>query len=333
MENADTVTDLTAPMGPLAYFLDLHPDLGDFRADAIEGLSKPEKCISPKYFYDERGSKLFQRITSLEEYYPTRTERSVFLDNAREICDAIGDGAAIFEYGSGASEKIAWLLKGLKDPAAYVAMDISKDHLIESASAIAEETQLPVAAICADFHAPVRLPEGVLPEAKRWLGFFPGSTIGNMLPETAVAFLTRASETLGPDAKFLIGVDLEKNPAVLNAAYNDREGITAEFNFNLLRRMRRELDAVLKIEDFEHYAFYNEELNRIEMHLRALRPTTITIDQHEFSFAQGETLHTENSHKYSMDRLNALFAQTPWRLEAAWKAPQDWFAACLLSNG
>lgn len=327
------MSDLTAPMGPLAFFLDLHPDLGDFRADAIEGLSKPQKCISPKYFYDETGSKLFQRITALEEYYPTRTERSVFLDNAEAIFEAVGEGAGIFEYGSGASEKINWLLKGLKDPVAYVAMDISKDHLIESASAIAEETALPVAAVCADFHGVVELPKDILPDAKRWLGFFPGSTIGNMLPETAVGFLTRASNTLGPGAKFLIGVDLVKDADILTAAYNDRDGVTAAFNLNLLRRMKRELDAVLTIGDFEHYAFYNEQLNRIEMHLRAVRPTTIAIDDHEFSFTKGETLHTENSHKYSMERLNALFDQTPWRIETAWKAPSDWFAACLLSNG
>gem|GEM_PF-57243 len=329
---ARNVTDLTAPYGPLAFFLDLHPDLGDFKSDAMEGLAQAQKNISPKYFYDERGSKLFQRITALGEYYPTRTERKLFLDNAGDITKQIGAGAAIFEYGSGASEKIEWLISGLEHPVSYVAMDISKDHLIESASALAESYDLPVAAVCADFHAPVSIPADILPKEERWLGFFPGSTIGNMLPETAIAFLNRASETLGPDAKFLLGVDLEKDPAILSAAYNDKAGVTAEFNLNLLRRMQRELDASLTIDDFEHYAFYCEKNCRIEMHLRALRPTSISIDGREFTFAAGETLHTENSHKYSVTRLKALFEQTPWRLETVWTDDKGWFAACLLSN-
>lgn len=326
------MTDLEAPYGPLAYFLDLHPDVGDFRTDAVNGLSAEQKWISPKYFYDERGSRLFQEITTLEEYYPTRTEKEIFLSNAPAITDAVGAGAAILEYGSGASEKIGWLIKGLAEPVAYVAMDISRDHLLESASAIAARYALPVAAICADFHAPAALPRDILPKEARWLGFFPGSTIGNMLPETAVKFFVRASDTLGRNAKFLLGVDLEKDPAVLNAAYNDAKGVTAKFNMNLLRRMQRELDARLTPADFEHYAFYNEEFCRIEMHLRARRATTIAVGSHVFQFRAGETLHTENSHKYSPARLEALIEKTPWRLEALWTDERDWFAACLLSN-
>jgi L-histidine Nalpha-methyltransferase len=326
------VTDITAPYGPLAFFLDLHPDIGDFKADALAGLAQPQKTLSPKYFYDERGSKLFQRITTLEEYYPTSTEKAVFDANAAAITDKIGSGAAIFEYGSGASEKIAWLLDGLDRPAAYVAMDISKDYLIESATALAGGHSLPVAAVCADFHAPVTIPAGHLPQSAHWLGFFPGSTLGNMQPDSAVDFLTRASQTLGPDAKFLLGIDLEKDPAILHAAYNDRDGVTAQFNLNLLTRMQRELGAILTISDFEHYAFYSKKNCRIEMHLRALRPTSITIDEQKFTFAAGETLYTENSYKYSPSRLAALFAQTPWRQEAIWTDEKGWFAACLLSN-
>jgi len=326
------VTDLTAPYGPLAYFLDLHPDLGDFRADAIGGLSLDQKTISPMYFYDEPGSKLFDRITACEEYYPTLTEKGVFLTNATDIISSIGANTAIFEYGSGSSEKIEWLINGLQDPVAYVAMDISKDHLIESASMRARAQKLPVAAVCADFHAPIHLPSDILPKQDQWLGFFPGSTLGNMRPEAAIAFLNRASETLGPDAKFLLGIDLEKDPAVLTAAYNDKEGVTAAFNLNLLRRMKRELDAALNIDDFEHYAFYNEDICRIEMHLRAVRPTQIVINDNAFDFQAGETLHTENSYKYSIPRLESLVESTPWRLEKAWTDPQNWFAACLLSN-
>ncbi|MHA7873633.1 MAG: L-histidine N(alpha)-methyltransferase, partial [Hyphococcus sp.] len=309
------MTDLTAPYGPLAFFLDLHPDIGDFRTDALEGLSRDQKALSPKYFYDERGSKLFDKITQLDDYYPTRTEKEIFLTHAADITGALGGGVAVFEYGSGSSEKIDWLLNGLEAPAAYIAMDISKEHLISSASAIARARDLPVAAVCADFHAPVEIPVDHLPDARQWLGYFPGSTIGNMDPETAAAFLRRASDTLGDGARFLFGVDLEKDPDVLNKAYNDSEGITAAFNLNLLRRMRRELDAELNLDDFEHHAFYNQDQSRIEMHLRAVRPTAIKLNDQSFAFADGETLHTENSYKYSVARLKALVETTPWRVD------------------
>ena len=331
-DNTARNSDLTAPCGALAYFLDLHPDLGDFRADAIKGLSQPQKTMSPKYFYDERGSKLFEKITALKEYYPTRTERSVFLEYADEITGAIGAGAAIFEYGSGSSEKVEWLVNGLKNPAAYVAMDISREHLLESAAALAKSFPIPVAAVCADFHAPIEFPKGVLEEPDHWLGYFPGSTIGNMLPENAIALLQRASKTLGANAKFLIGVDLVKDKAVLEAAYNDGDGVTEAFNLNLFERMKRELGADLNIDDFEHIALYNDALSRIEMHLRARKATSITIDEQSFDFRAGETLHTENSHKFTHETFAALVNQTPWQLEKSWSDPKGWFAACLLSN-
>lgn len=324
--------DLIAPCGALAFFLDLHPDIGDFRADVIEGLSKSPKTISPKYFYDDYGSKLFDKITELEEYYPTRTERSVFLGNAADITGAVGPGAAIFEYGSGSSEKIEWLVNGLEDPAAYVAMDISREHLLQSASAMADVLRVPVAAVCADFHSPIDLPKDILPAASHWLGYFPGSTLGNMSREGARTFLTRAAHTLGDGAQFLLGVDLVKDKAVLEAAYNDAKGVTAAFNMNLLTRMKSELDARLNLGDFEHYAFYNDDEDRIEMHLRALRPAEIVLDGRVFSFAAGETLHTENSHKFTLEKLAALIGETPWTLEKSWTDPKGWFAACLLGN-
>ncbi len=328
----DRPDDLIAPCGALAFFLDLHPDLGDFRSDVIEGLSKPQKSISPKYFYDETGSKLFDQITELEEYYPTRTERKVFEENAGEITAAIGSRAAIFEYGSGSSEKIEWLVKGLKDPAAYVAMDISREHLLESASAMAEVLPIPVAAVCADFHSPIKLPKDALPSADQWLGYFPGSTIGNMTREAAKNFLTRAAETLGDGSQFLVGFDLVKDRKILEAAYNDARGVTAAFNMNLLRRMKSELGARLDPDDFEHHAFYNEDEDRIEMHLRAVRPTVIALEGRAFQFAAGETLHTENSHKFTLEKFEALVNQTPWRLEKSWTDRKGWFAACLLGH-
>ncbi len=331
-KTADAAHELIAPCGPLAFFLDQHPDLGDFRADVISALSQRPRAISPKYFYDETGSKLFDQITELDEYYPTRTEKRVFLDNAAEITKSIGAGAAIFEYGSGSSEKVEWLVGGLKNPAAYVAMDISRDHLLESASAMAEVLPIPVAAVCADFYAPIEIPKDVLPKPDHWLGYFPGSTLGNMTPDDAVGFLTRASKTLGKGAQFLLGIDLEKDKAVLEAAYDDAKGVTAAFNLNLLARMKTELGAKLDMDDFEHFAFYNDELGRIEMHLRAARPTVIAIDGRSFEFAAGETLHTENSHKFTVQKIETLINQTPWRLEKSWVDADGWFSACLLSN-
>ncbi len=319
-------------MGPLAFFLDMHPALGDFRNDVIEGLAQDQKSLSPKYFYDERGSALFKQITEQPEYYPTQTEKKILLENAADIAAAPGPNAAVFEYGSGASEKIEWLLNGLDRPAAYVAMDISKDFLIEAASTFARNFDLPIAAVCADFHGHVHIPPNILPAPARWLGYFPGSTLGNMTPALAARFLRRAGETLGTGAQFLLGVDLEKDAHIINAAYNDEAGVTAAFNLNLLTRMERELGADIRIEDFEHYAFYNEEDWRLEMHLRAKKQTEIALDGRKFSFAAGETLHTENSHKYSINRLKALFAETPWRLDTVWTDENQWFAACLLSN-
>jgi len=326
------MSDLTAPYGPLAYFLDLHPAAGNFLNDAREGLAATPKCISAKYFYDARGSKLFDKITQLEEYYPTRTEKELFRANVHDITAAIGAGATVLEYGSGSSEKVEWLLGGMKNPAAYIAMDISRDHLIESTTKLARALSVPTAAICADFHQPVTPPRDILPHTDHMLGYFPGSTVGNMLPQTAQAFFARASKTLGPNAQFLLGVDLEKDAAVLEAAYNDKNGVTAAFNLNLLRRMKRELDADIDIGAFEHVAFYNEQDARIEMHLRAVTPTTITIGDQTFTFKKGEPLHTENSHKYSIDRIRSLVEPTPWRMVNAWTDAKGWYAACLLSN-
>lgn len=315
---------------PLAFFLDLHPDLGDFRADVIAGLSLPQKQLSPKYFYDERGSRLFQQITALDEYYPTRTERSLFETQGRAIARAIGSHTAIFEYGAGASEKIEWLIDALDAPVAYVAMDISKDHLLESLNALAQRLTLPIAGICADFYAPVEIPESALPAPQRWTGYFPGSTIGNMSPDEAVRFLTQAHKTLGPAGKFLLGVDRAKKASTLIAAYDDAAGVTAQFNLNLLRRIKRELDATLDLDAFEHSVRFDEEKSRIEMHLRATRDTAIDLDGLVFPFRQGETLHTENSYKYSAGQLDTLIGRTPWRLAETWSDASEAYSLCLL---
>ncbi len=341
---------ITAPFGLLAFFQDLNPKLGDFRSDVLEGFAKSQKSISPKYFYDEKGSQIFEKITHLDAYYPTRTEQKIVIDNAEAIGAAIGPNRTVFEYGAGAVEKAQRLLALMADPSAYVAMDISRDFLIESASALADtlankatsrESTIPIGAVCADFTTPLTLPSQNLPGTDKWLGFFPGSTIGNLDVAAATAFLTRASDTLGEDALFFFGVDLEKEEAVLRRAYDDEEGLTAAFNLNLLTRLHRELDATIDMAAFEHAieiipALSSTEPMRVEMHLRARYPTSITLtangETHQFQFAEGETLHTENSHKYTLAAIDALTENTPWRRVGAWMDDQGWFATCLLSN-
>lgn len=324
---------LQAPYGSLAFFLDHKPALANFRTDLIEGLSKTQKSLAPKYFYDEAGSKIFEEITRLEAYYPTRMERAIFIDNADDIAATIGPNAAVLEYGAGSPDKIRRLLKSLQDPAAFVAMDISGDHLIEGMSALSDEFEdLPIGAICADFFEPLEIPITPLPAFERWLGFFPGSTIGNFSPDEAAAFLTRADETLGEDALLLLGVDLYKDEDVLHRAYDDPEGVTAAFNKNVLRRIQTQLGGEVCLSDFTHEARFNKEQSRIEMHLKAKAPTQITVSGHSFAFQEGETIHTENSYKYTFPMLEALLEKTPWRLQSAWTDKKEWFAACLLSN-
>ncbi len=317
----------------LSHFLDFDPPRSNFYEDAVAGLSKPQKSLSPKYFYDEHGSEIFNQITQTKDYYPTRTELALMREHLADIRRAIGANPAIFEYGSGASEKIRLLIENLNDLKTYVAMDISRDYLLDSAQTIAANyPNLSVSAVCADFQQAIILPKEFHPEVKNWTGYFPGSTIGNFAPDTVKSFFTRISNTLGAGSKFLLGFDLIKDPAILNRAYNDDEGITAAFNLNLLHRMRRELGAELNVEDFEHHAFYNETENRIEMHLRALHDTKITIQTHSFPFQKGETLHTEFSYKFTRAIMESMLEGTPWTLTNYWTDDKGWFGTCLLCN-
>lgn len=331
-EQVEPIGDLEAPYGDLAFFLDLHPAAADFRTDAHTALSARPRSISPMYFYDAEGSRLFDKITSLKEYYVTHTERSLFLNAAADITSKIFDGATVVEYGSGSSEKVEWLVNGVHNAAGYVAIDISKEHLVRSATELAGILPVPVGAICADFHSVIKLPDGVLPAANGRLGYFPGSTVGNMAPESAAAFLRRAHNTLGDNAQFLIGFDLAKDRSIIEEAYNDAEGVTAAFNLNLLTRLKNELGAEIDVGAFEHVAFFNEAHSRLEMHLRAKEATSIVLDGRSYDFKLGETIHTENSYKYSIDRFSALLEETPWRLTESWFDDRRWFAACLLRN-
>lgn len=292
---------------PNFHFHDLQPAPEDFHAEVIAGLSGPVKRLSPKFFYDEQGSQLFDAITRLPEYYPTRTEIDLLRRHADDMAGMLGHDGLLFELGSGSNIKIRALLDALQ-PQAYAPIDISREFLCDSAGAIARDhPALEVHAICTDYSKPMELPVHV--DAARRAAFFPGSSIGNFEPDQACDLLRRIADLIGLDGRLLIGVDLRKSPERLHAAYNDNEGVTARFNLNLLERINRELEADFDLAAFRHEAFYNEKLGRVEMHLVATAAQRVHINGCRFEFRPGETIHTENSYKYSIEEFQALAAQ------------------------
>ncbi len=296
----------------LEAFVDLEPEIADFRADVLAGLAAPRKRIPSKYFYDETGSRLFEEICRLEEYYPTRTETALLSANADALGALLPANASVIEFGSGSAEKIRLLVGGLRRPRVYVPVDISRRHLIHNAEIFAREhPDIQVAAVCADFTGPLDV-DAVVPPGPR-IGFFPGSTIGNLTPDDAVEFLRGAAATLGLGGFLVIGVDLKKDRAVLEAAYNDARGVTAAFNLNLLRRINRELGGTFDLRGFEHDAVYREDLGRVEMHLVSRRDQRATVDGVSFDFAAGETIHTENSYKYGVEEFRSLSERAGFR--------------------
>ena len=297
-----------------------------FAADALAGLKATPKRMPAKYFYDAVGSQLFEEITELAEYYPTRCEMKILRDHGKDIGKVIPEGAALVEFGSGSNKKVRILLKAAPKLAAYVPVDICQEMVEEEAKELrADRPQLPIFPVVADICKPFELPEAARNAPAR-AGFFPGSTIGNFESHEAAAFLRNAGEILGEGAVLIIGVDLVKAPEVLNSAYNDKKGVTAKFNKNLLVRMNRELDANFKLECFEHHAFYNRERNRIEMHLASLKRQKVRVAGETIDFRVGETIHTENSYKYSIDSLNALAGGVGWRQIQAWTDAKKYFA-------
>lgn len=298
-----------------------------FRADVVNGLSEPIPSIPARWLYDRRGSELFDDITRLPSYYPTRTETALLEAKMGEIATLACNGCAIVEFGSGSSTKTPLLLQAMK-PTAYVPIDISGDYLRESAGRV--DRQFPGIAVHpveADFTKPVELPKEIdgLPR----LGFFPGSTIGNFVPRSATDLLRHFRDILGTGAKLLIGMDRVKPVERLIAAYDDPEGVTAEFNLNLLRRINRELDADIPVEDFAHEARWNDMLGRVEMHLVARRDVGFTIDRKRFAFATGDTIHTENSHKYGPRGARLLLLAGGWTPLAEWTDDHQDFALIL----
>jgi len=305
---------------------DQAPDTESFREAVLTGLRKSQKQIPSKFLYDERGSKLFDRICELDEYYPTRTEIGIMQQHSEAMAEAVGPRVRLVEYGSGSSLKTRVLLDHLDDPAAYVPVDISKEHLVESANALAEDyPSIPVQPVCADYTEAFDLPEPTVPPAHT-VGYYPGSTIGNFRRDEAQAFLAQIADTVGPDGGLLIGVDLKKEVDVLVAAYDDSEGVTAAFNKNLLRRMNRELDATFDLDVFEHVVRWNEERGCIESHLRSMRAQTVTVAGKQFSFAEGETIHTEDSHKYTIDGFAELAKRAGFQVGTVWTDDRSYFS-------
>src|SRR5215475_1666153 len=299
-------------------FHDLAPGEESFRDAILKGLGRNPKSIPCKFLYDARGSALFEEICRLSEYYPTRTEVAILEQNAAAIAARIGPHSRLIEFGAGAITKARILLRALDRPAAYVPVDISRELLRDAAASLAEDFPwLSVVAVCADYTRPFPLPPLPGPDGKR-VGFFPGSTIGNFEPDAAVDFLANYARILGPGGEMLIGVDLKKDPAILDAAYNDRAGVTAEFNLNLLERINRELDGDLDIGRFEHVAFYNETAGRIEIYIRSLANQEAWIAGKPILFTKGELIHTEYSYKYSVPEFRALARRAGFRPIDAW---------------
>ncbi len=288
-----------------------------FARDVIAGLTARPKRLPPKYFYDETGAQLFEQITALPEYYLTRCELEILRERARDIARFFPPNSALVEFGSGSSKKVRILLASAPTIAAYVPVDISSEMLIQEAHELRRDyPRLAVLPVEADFTKPFALPAAAAGMART--GFFPGSTIGNFEPQEACAFLRHAGRMLGRGAALIIGVDLVKEPSILHAAYNDEAGLTAKFNLNLLTRINRELGADFDLDGFEHRAFYNSESHRIEMHLVSKRRQKVSVCGRAIEFRPGETIHTENSYKYTLEYFTALAREAGWTSLAVW---------------
>ena len=298
-----------------------------FRADVLAGMKSRPRAIPARWFYDFAGSQLFEAITELPEYYPTRTETGILREAGAAIARVAGQGRAVVEFGSGSSTKTPLLLEAIR-PSAYVPIDISGAFLRESAATLAAQFPgLPVHPIEGDFTRPITLPEGVRALPK--LGFFPGSTIGNMIPATAVDLLRAMRASLGTGAMLVIGMDRLKSPDILIPAYDDAQGVTARFNLNLLVRINRELESTFVLDHFRHRAIWNDLRARIEMHLEAVVDTEFRVAGEHFQMAAGETIHTENSHKYGLRDARILLRAGGWTPVAEWQDANEHFAVIL----
>ncbi len=301
------------------------------RREVLAGLRVRPRAVPPKYFYDARGSQLFEQITELEEYYPTRVELAILDGHVDEMAACMGPGCLLLEYGSGSSLKTGRLLEALSEPVAYVPIDISGEALEAAVAKIAARfSAIEVIPLHADYSAAYEIPTTFQP-ARRRVAYFPGSTIGNFDPQQASEFLVEVAAVCGPGGGLLIGVDLEKDITVLERAYDDAAGVTAEFNLNLLRRFNRELGANFDLEAFQHRAFYDPDKARIEMHLVSLRDQVVEVAGEAFAFSAGDTIHTENSYKYSRERFAQLASSAGFDVERVWVDPQELFSVQFLT--
>ena len=311
-------------------FRNEHPDLSHSREEILAGLQTTQKTVNPKWFYDEYGSQLFDQITRLPEYYPTRTEVAILTENREQISARCGHGCLFIEPGSGSSEKVRILLDTLQ-PAAYVPMDISADFLQSAALELGGEYPLlDIYAVCADFNQGWSFLDA-LPTGKRVV-FYPGSTIGNLEPKLAAEFLIRVRDMMGENGGALVGVDTHKSTDRLNAAYNDSQGVTAKFNLNVLRRLNEVMDAEFEEDSFRHHAFYNTEVRRIEMHLVSEREQSVRCNGGTVEFALGETLHTESSYKYTPQSFAALVEAAGLKLAQSWMDADELFSVHYLER-
>ena len=300
-----------------------------FERDVTEGLSNTQKSLPCQWLYDQRGSELFEEITHLPEYYPTRTETAILRAHAKQIVQGLGPNPALIEYGAGASVKTRIILDAFENLAAYIPIDVSADFLLQTAEAIRRDYPgCPVHPVIADFLSEITLP--ALPEGANRIGFFPGSTIGNLSDIEIHQFLNRARHSLGEGSHFILGFDLRKSPDILIPAYDDAQGITAAFNLNLLTRINRELSADFDLGAFTHEARWKDELSRIEMHLVSTRRQTVKLAGLTFEFDQGETIHTENSRKFSKSAMLRMCEAGGWTCTQTFTDPDDLFAVCVL---
>ncbi|MHC4446633.1 MAG: L-histidine N(alpha)-methyltransferase [Planctomycetota bacterium] len=309
---------------------DLSAESGVFLRDVLKGLGRTPKQLPCKYFYDQRGSELFDQICELDEYYLTRTELAIMRAHAAEMAVRIGPRCLLIEPGSGSSRKTRVLLGHLEEVAAYVPVDISGEHMTRWAEALAADFPgLSVVPVHADFSAEFSLPE--VPSARRSVVYFPGSTIGNFQPNAAVSLIERMARLVGTHGGLLIGIDRKKDTAVLEAAYNDESGVTRAFNLNILHRIQNELDAEIEVDQFDHRAFYNETEGRIEIHLVSRVDQVIRLDGTEFELAAGETIHTENSYKYDLADFDRITFRGGFERQAIWSDPKAYFSVLYLT--
>ncbi len=328
------VVESMIAFGPLSTeervrVLDLHPELGDLRQEAADGLRRSQKALPCKYFYDALGARLFEAITELPEYYPTRTELGIMSRSVHEMAEAIGSHATLVEFGSGVGLKTQKLLDALIDPSGCVLIDISRAALEASAHQLADRyEEMEVIGVCADYTQALRLPRPHRPSA-RTVAFFPGSTIGNFTNDEAVSFLGRVRELVGQGGGLLVGIDRKKDPEVIEDAYNDSLGVTAAFNLNILRRLN-EIGANFDLSNFRHHAPYVASEGRIEMRLVSEVDQSVRVGKTQVALSAGEYIVTEHSHKYDLDQFEEMARAAGFRLTKQWSDQQDWFSICFL---